>query len=128
MGKSMTKKKNTWKYGDCLIVAVILLCAIFLSFGFSGNSTPQGLTVSVDGEVIGSYTLPLSSEYALESLTYPCALVIDGYAVSLKDTTCPGHDCELGGTIEQAGESIVCLPNRLLLTLSGDAEIDAVTQ
>lgn len=122
-------KKRTCKTGDYFIVAVILLCAGLLALGFAGKNTPRELAVSVDGETVARYTLPLSAAYTLDTLPYPCTLVIDGYAVSLKDTICPGHDCELNGAITRSGESIVCLPNRLLLTLSGGmAGVDAVTQ
>lgn len=117
------------KTGDYLIVAVILLCAALLSLGFVGKSTPRELTLSIDGETAARYALPLHAEYSLDTLPYPCTLQIDGYSVSLRDTTCPGHDCEHSGTISKSGESVVCLPNRLILTLvGGTSGVDAVAQ
>ena len=122
--------KTRFKIGDYLIVAVILLSAALLWLVFAGGSTPRELVVSVDGEAVTRYTLPLSAEYTLDALPYPCTLAIDGYTVFLRDTSCPGHDCERDGSIDQSGESIVCLPNRLLLTLTGGGApgVDAVTQ
>ena len=122
--------KTRFKIGDYLIVAVILLSAVLLWLVLAGGSTPRELLLSVDGEVVTRYTLPLSAEYTLDALPYPCMIVIDGYTVSLRETSCPGHDCERDGAIDQSGESIVCLPNRLLLTLTGGGEpgVDAVTQ
>lgn len=122
-------QKTKLKTGDYIIVAVVLLCAALLSFGFAGKSTPRELTLSIGGETAARYVLPLRAEYPLDTLPYPCTLRIDGYSVSVRDTTCPGHDCEHSGTISQSGESIVCLPNRLILTLVGGTPgVDAVTQ
>ena len=124
-----TLAKFGFKRGDYLIVAVVLLCAGLLLLGFAGKSVPQVLSVSVNEEELARYTLPFSSEISLDELLYPCTLVIDGTTVFLQDTTCPGHDCEICGAISQSGETIVCLPNRLLLTLSGGkSNVDAVTQ
>jgi hypothetical protein len=42
---------------------------------------------------------------------------------------CPGRDCQHTGWIDQPGEQIVCLPNRLIITITGTvpSEFDAVT-
>jgi len=117
------------KKGDYVIVALVLLAALVIFAGFSRRSTPDTLVVTADGAELARYTLPLTAEYALDTLPYPCTLKIDGYAVSLTDTVCPGHDCEHSGMIDAGGESIVCLPNRLLVTLEGGGSaVDAVTQ
>lgn len=116
------------KIGDYLIVAALLLSAVFLFWGFAEKSTPKSLELSVDGVRIAAYALPLQGEYLLDELPYPCTLVIDGYAVSLRDTTCPGHDCECSGIADEGGESIVCLPNRLMLRLTGAGKVDTVVQ
>ncbi|MBE6936882.1 MAG: NusG domain II-containing protein [Ruminococcaceae bacterium] len=116
------------KAGDYVIVAVLLLSAGLLFWGFAGREAPRSVEISVDGQEIGRYTLPAQAEYPLADLPYPCTLVIDGYAVALSDTTCPGHDCEHGGAADAGGESIVCLPNRLLIRLTGSGKVDTVVQ
>lgn len=124
-----TSQKNGFKIGDYLIVAVILLCAVVISFGFAGKSTPRELILHIGGEVSARYTLPQRATYMLDALPYPCVLQIDGYDVSVQDTTCPSHDCEHSGMISHSGESIVCLPNQLMLTLAGGTSgVDAVVQ
>ena len=128
MGDAGRKQNVHGKIGDYLIVAVLLLSAGLLFWGFAGRSAPRTLEVSVDGVELARYTLPVQASYPLEELPYPCTLVIEGYAVSLQDTTCPGHDCEHGGAADAGGESIVCLPNRMLLRLTGSGKVDTVVQ
>jgi hypothetical protein len=118
---------NKIKHGDYVIVAIILLSALALFLGFAGRGNPASLTVSVDGVIIDRYTLPYYGEAQLTALDYPCTLVLDGYSARVTDSTCPGHDCEHIGTITRAGESIVCIPNRMIITLDGAATTDAVT-
>ena len=45
----------------------------------------------------------------------------------LKDTSCPDHLCEKMGRISSSGQSIICLPNRVVVEITGAAqEYDAV--
>ena len=50
-------QKTKLKTGDYIIVAVVLLCAALLSFGFAGKSTPRELTLSIGGETAATLTL-----------------------------------------------------------------------
>lgn len=130
MGKGITSiyQGKKLKAGDYIIVAVLLLSAFLISLEFAGNSTPRILEISVNGKITERYMLPLVAEYELDDLPYPCTLQIDGYRVRLKNTTCPNHDCEHSGLAEYTGDSIVCLPNRLILILTGGtAGADTVT-
>lgn len=118
---------NKIKFGDYIIVAVILISALFIFMGFAGKGTPKTLTVSVNGEIKYEFTLPCSVRQELNDLDYPCIVVIENYNVFIENSTCPGGDCEHSGEINGSGQSLVCLPNRLILTLSGDGSLyDAV--
>ena len=50
-------------------------------------------------------------------------------AVAVTASDCPGNDCVHSGWISAAGRSIVCLPNRLEVRITGGAGdgVDAVT-
>jgi hypothetical protein len=51
---------------------------------------------------------------------------IKGGKVRVGESDCPSKTCVARGEISSAGETIVCLPNDLVVRISGD-EIDAVT-
>ena len=44
-----------------------------------------------------------------------------GGAVSVTQSDCPGQDCVHSGAVSRAGQSIVCLPARVAVTLEGAA-------
>ena len=48
--------------------------------------------------------------------------------VRVLESACPGQDCVHAGQISRAGGRIICLPNRLVVSLMGSGgEVDAVT-
>ena len=48
--------------------------------------------------------------------------------VCIGESACPSQDCVHTGWISRAGEQIICLPNRLVISLTGgQQEFDAVT-
>ena len=59
---------------------------------------------------------------------YPLTLELSREGVRVAETACPGEDCLHTGTISRAGSQIICLPNRLVVTLEGeDSPYDAMT-
>ena len=121
--------KNKIKLGDYVIVAVILMSAILIFMFFLSDSNPDKVIIKVNGVTESVYSLPLYGEYELNTLPYPSTLVIEGSFVHIKDTTCPGHDCEHRGKISRSGDIIICLPNFLTIELEGGGRrADAVTQ
>ena len=49
--------------------------------------------------------------------------------VRVLSSTCKNKDCIKRGTIEREGESIVCLPNKVVILIkgSGEEDIDAIS-
>ena len=76
----------------------------------------------VDGSVV---TIPLKQGEA--------RLEVKGGAVRLlpmPDSVCPRQICSHTGWIRRAGETLICVPNRLVIRLGGesDGKVDAVTK
>lgn len=51
-------------------------------------------------------------------------LHIEEGTVYLTDASCPDHLCVKQGAIRRAGESIVCLPNQVVIELRGEQEVE----
>jgi hypothetical protein len=115
-----------WKKGDIVVIAVVLFIALGL-FGLKAMPAASGarlLQVELDGERIDEIPFDIhSSEIIHISLPEGEALVeIEGGRVRVLPM--PKHICPLGicssiGWVEQSGDAIVCLPNRLILTVVG---------
>ena len=76
---------------------------------------PDG-PVRIEGR--GGYTLTLSPSYS--DLPFS-----PEWSVRVSDSDCPGQDCVHTGAITRAGQSIVCLPAQVVISLVGAATPDA---
>lgn len=116
---------------DLLAVALVLLLAALVAFRFYGGK-PVGAarlaTVSINGEVVDSFDL--SAVGATRTYTnngYTLTVQTEEFGLRVIDSDCPNRDCVHRGLIDRGGESIVCLPARIIISLTADeGGIDAV--
>ena len=115
-------KKNDW-----ILVAVILVLAEigFLIFTSFGRQTAGIVKVTVDGEVFGTYSLEKKQEIEINDTN---RLIIEDGQVDMVEADCPDQICVEHISISKNKETIVCLPNKVVVEIVGgeDAEIDAV--
>jgi len=111
---------------------LVALCVLLLA-GLSLLLFPQGgagstAVVTLDGREIARLELSRPGSYPL-NVPYPVTLTVEDGAVRVSEAHCPGRDCLHTGAISRQGQTIVCLPNRLAVSISGtnSSEIDAVT-
>ena len=64
----------------------------------------------------------------MDQADYPLTIRLEPGRVCIGESACPSQDCVHTGWISRAGEQIICLPNRLVISLTGgQQEFDAVT-
>ena len=101
-----------------LLVAIISLVAIN-----SSRKIGQTVEITQNGNVIAEYSLLQNGEYPL--LDGKNILIIENGEAYLREADCPDKVCVKTGRISHVGESIICLPNRLAITVRGDSDPDA---
>ena len=119
------------KKADFIIIATVLIIAgalFAVLYGFA--SSGDYVTVSVGGTV--TQTLPLSedTEQVIRTEHGNNTLVIRDGKAYITDADCPDKICEKHPKIYRNGESIICLPHQLVISVisdSGDG-IDAVAK
>lgn len=109
------------KKGDYIIVALILLLSTGI-FLVSKNSVVEAaekeVVVSVDGKVEGRYTLSDKEKlYTIDNKYGKNTFAITSDGVHMVESDCKDQICIHMGHITRAGESIICLPNRLIISL-----------
>jgi hypothetical protein len=110
---------------DILVIAGILILALSL-LAFSVLTREEGAVavVEIDGVKVGEYSLSVDGTYPLNGGTN--VLVIENGVAYLNYSNCPDHTCENTGKIHYVGQTIICLPNLLSITITGDATSDGV--
>ena len=113
------KKKRI--LADILLVAGVLAAAliVFLLIPRGGGST---VVVTVDGKEYASLPLDEDAELLIESEGGTNLLIISGGKAYVVEADCPDRLCVRQGWIGYDGESIVCLPHKLTVTVRGGAE------
>lgn len=112
---------NRKNRNDVLFIAVLLLIVVLAGAAFFFlRGEGDSVTVSVDGKHYGTY--PLHADLTLSIRTgagdtQENLLVIrDGHAY-VESATCPDGICAAHKPISREGESIVCLPHRVVITV-----------
>ena len=82
--------------------------------------------VTVDGELFGIYSLEKEQEIKINDTNR--MIIKDGQA-DMTEANCPDQICVDHKTISKNKETIICLPNKVIVEIVGgkDVEIDAVT-
>ena len=120
----MDKRKRRY---DLILIAVCLFVSLALWAAVSFTKKPgETVVVTVAGEEFGRYSLSEEREVVIETENGKNVLTIkDGYA-DIVDATCPDGLCERQRKINESGETLVCLPNKVTVTVIGGDGVDFV--
>ena len=106
---------------DIIFISIILAISLLTLLIFSLTKKEGAYAVvEIDGKTVVEYPLYMDGEYILNGGTN--TLVISGGAAYMINSECPDHTCENTGKIRYVGQTIVCLPNRLSITIKGEGE------
>ena len=111
------------KFKNDIIFIIILLsvvCAFGAGFFFL---RPEGNTVEVrvDGTLVAEYPLSRDLTVDIEGVGGVNRLVIRDGKASVQYADCPDGICSAHSPIYRSGESIACLPHRVIVTVKKGA-------
>jgi len=118
---------------DILFIGIILfvtLCAGLIYFFTCSDG--DIVTVTVNGEIFGKYSLSQNTHVEIltgEQNEELNLLIIQDGKACIQTATCPDGICSSHKPISRSGETIICLPHRVIVTVSAfktDSEIDIV--
>ncbi len=111
-----------------LFVVLVLLGAAASVFALTGGSGSDTVVIKVDGEVYGSYPITEDREITVEQNGHINKITIKDGTVQMTEASCHNQVCVEQGRISRANQSIVCLPNRVIVTIEGEeAETDVIS-
>ena len=98
-----------------LILGLLLVTGAIVLVLFFARETGAFVEVKHNGVTVGRYALDQERTVELNGGTN--VLVIEGGVAYLSYANCPDHTCVRTGKIKYSGQSIVCLPNRITVTV-----------
>ncbi len=122
------------KKNDMILIGVILIVALAAFGGISWysekNTKEAEAVVYVDGEEQGRYPLnqDTSVRVSLEDGNYNLLEIKDGQA-DITEASCPDKVCVDHRPVKNQGESLVCLPHKVVVEIENGEEgkIDGAT-
>lgn len=122
--RGIDMKKNDW-----ILAAGIILAAglIFLFLLLRNSDGAKQVTVTVDGKEYGTYSLEKDRTIKINRTN---RLVIENGTARMEWADCPDQICVKHRAVSRDGESIICLPNKVVVSVSGgeEKELDGVAQ
>lgn len=120
--------RSRLKWGDFAIIAAVLLLAAGLAAVPACGQDGELLYAEVwqDNTLVERVQLTGETNRTID-LDGHNVIVLSGRTARMQSADCRDQVCVRTGTLTHAGQVAVCLPNRVVLRLTGDTgEIDAI--
>ena len=127
MKEKETSVKHPIRNDIILIVCLFLVASIGMLYLFKFRSHGDTVKVTVDGELYGTYSLAnniTEDIYSGKNKEQLNRLVIRDGKAYMETATCPDGICVAHNPIFRNGESIVCLPQRVVITVITNDDTD----
>ncbi len=112
-------------------ITAAALFAVLFFFSVFGGKKGSGIEITIDGVLYGSYPLDREQEIpiVIDGRTANVLVISDGEADMIK-ADCPDRLCVHQKAISKNNESIVCLPNRVVVRVTGgtESEFDTIAE
>ena len=122
--------KNDIILGACLAAAAVILFAALAMAKSGGDGNTVRITVG--GSVWAQYPLDEDRTVTVSEESGVNVIEIKQGTVRMKEADCPDEYCVLKGSISRTGETIVCLPHRLVAEIYSETlkneEFDAIAE
>lgn len=129
-----SKPKSGNKKKEILVFVIIIIVIVIVALFFYGPERNRGseVVITIDGEEYGRYPLHNNVEIPIkvDGETTNYLIIQDGMADMIR-AECPDQTCVNMKAISLDGETIVCLPNKVVVEVESDtntSKLDAMAQ
>lgn len=113
---------------DIIFISTLLILIIIFLFVFYSKYNTSGsyVTITVDGKQYGRYRLDENKEIKIKNASGKVTniLLIKDNCANMLEANCPDKLCVNQKAISKEKETIVCLPNKVVVTVESDDESD----
>ena len=120
--------RSKLKWGDFVIIGVVLALAAAIAAVLALGTSGDRLYAEVwqDNELVERVELTDRTDRTID-LDGHNVIVLSGRTATMRSADCHDQVCVRTGMLTRAGQVAVCLPNRVVLRITGGtSEIDAI--
>ena len=104
-----------------MLILALFALALAAQWALVALRAPGGAAlIAVSGRPARRMALNAPGAYSGRGALGPFEAVVEGGAIRMTSSACPDHLCVRQGAISSVGQSILCLPNRVSITMEGD--------
>ena len=122
--------KEFFKKSDIILMISIIIAGIVSSIYISlGKTSGDSIEIKVDNHIYGVYSLNKNRSIVVnENGNKNIVKIEDGHA-KMSYASCKNQVCVHHSSISKVGESIICLPNKVIIKVKGVSKdgVDAVS-
>lgn len=118
----MSEKKyhfvNRW---ELLVIIVLLGVSVIAAVLMKFSGRNGSCAVIQCGDSVFTVNLDEPGEFTLDECGDTVFEIADG-KIHIKEAVCPDKICAETGFISSPGQSIICVPEKIVITISGESE------
>lgn len=122
MRSSPKLRPSLWDALVVLTVVILAAAVVGLTWRGSHDEGPLTAVISVDGVEEKLISLEETEVHTVHANGYTLEVAVENGTVWMTSSDCPTQDCVHTGRISRSGQSIVCLPARVIITIEGPAD------
>lgn len=102
-----------------ILVITGLAASIIVATGY--DNVGSKVNVYVDNNLYGTYSLDKDREVTIHNKEHLNKITIKQGKVSMSFSNCKNKDCMKQGEISKQSQSIICLPNKVVVEIEGSS-------
>ena len=111
-----------------LIFLVIMIFFILIFLFFNKNEYASTAKVFYKNNIVLTINLDSDSIYEVDGELGKVIIEVNNKRIRVLSETSPNNICSKQGYISNSNQSLVCLPNNIVIKLTDETEIDAVVR
>lgn len=105
--------KNDFKM---ILIVTLVICVLFIIYFFNKEEANTAL-VYHGSDLILTIDLNIDNKYVVQGDNGEVVIIVSNKKIKVENENSPYHLCSKQGYISKTGESIVCLPNKIIIEL-----------
>ena len=116
------------KKQDIVLLAVMLAGVLLLgAFLMLTRKSGAEVIVKVAGKQVATFSMNKNTKYTIHGVNGGTnELIIEDGQVWLEEASCPDKLCVHQGKMQYSGQSIICLPNKVSVTIQDENDTNGV--
>ncbi len=119
---------NKFGFLDFLVYFLILSSLLFISIRYFNADNGKLAKVFISGKLVKIIPLNKNSAYIFHGKLGKFIVQVKEGKIGVFETNCPEKICKKMGFINKKGSEIICIPNRIMIKITGESRIDEISR